>query len=240
MGAGGRNGSKLVGALRCVLRERGIRGLYVGFTASVLRNAPSNAINFWTFERLRSMQLRRKERRQKSTPAERPSARMRRRTRGRTESRDAGPQYVGRADGGRLTVLESMLIGCVSGTCAAVLTTPIDVVKTQIMTSPGGRHALRQGLGVYNDFPSRLAGIWRAEGTRGLCRGMAPRVLYSALFGATGFMAFEQIRARLALAVLESEETKSKRHSASLERGSYPCHSAKEGRRRRKSPRASK
>ena len=39
--------------------------------------------------------------------------------------------------------------------------------------------------------------IWVEEGARGLTRGMAPRVVYSACFSAVGFLSFETVRMAL-------------------------------------------
>ena len=48
-----------------------------------------------------------------------------------------------------------------------------------------------------------LLQIGREEGLAGLTRGMGPRMVYSALFSATGFFAFETSRAFLTRAFLE-------------------------------------
>ena len=217
----GTAGVRVPAALRGVLREQGVRGLYTGFTASVLRNMPSNAINFWTFEKLRALQLQRKRKKKRQqarstiTLTQRYSA-SRSTTRrvskddnvalGETNAKNDMPGPGGSS--GRLSILESMATGAASGTAGAIVTTPVDVVKTKIMTKPGGKQLLKRGLGVYNSLPSTLALIWRTEGARGLCRGMTPRLLYSALFGATGFMVFEQIRGRLALLALSADASR--------------------------------
>ena len=177
---------------------------------------PSNAINFWTFEKLRALQLQRKRKKRQGrrstitlTQRHRTSRRGPLRENddvapGETADATPGP----RGSSGRLSILESMATGAASGTAGAIVTTPADVVKTKIMTKPGGKQLLKRGLGVYNNLPSTLALIWRTEGARGLCRGMAPRLLYSALFGATGFMVFEQIRGRLALIALSADASR--------------------------------
>ena len=48
--------------------------------------------------------------------------------------------------------------------------------------------------------------IGGAEGVRGLTRGMAPRVVYSACFSAVGFLSFETIRMALLRARQQRDE----------------------------------
>ena len=48
--------------------------------------------------------------------------------------------------------------------------------------------------------------IWVEEGVRGLTRGMAPRVVYSACFSAVGFLSFETIRMALLRARQQRDE----------------------------------
>uniref|UniRef100_A0A1I7W1J3 S-adenosylmethionine mitochondrial carrier protein n=1 Tax=Loa loa TaxID=7209 RepID=A0A1I7W1J3_LOALO len=76
------------------------------------------------------------------------------------------------------TPLESAACGSVSGSIAAAMTTPLDVVKTQTMLN---ENASRLGI------PAMLAKIWTTSGYRGLYAGILPR---SAWMGIGGFVFF--------------------------------------------------
>ncbi|CAM9548800.1 unnamed protein product [Phaeothamnion confervicola] len=75
-----------------------------------------------------------------------------------------------------------LLAGAVAGAVASGLTTPLDVVKTQVAIG-----MLDRGLGV----PRSLAKIAAEDGVAGLFAGVQPRVAMSALFTAIGFGSFE-------------------------------------------------
>ena len=105
---------------------------------------------------------------------------------------------------------QSVISGAAAGALSASLTTPLDVVKTRLMTQ-ARRSVSSTGLlsGVraeaaaraqavaaytYTGVASSLRQIWVEEGARGLTKGMAPRLFYSACFSALGFFAFETAR----------------------------------------------
>ncbi|KAH7427518.1 hypothetical protein KP509_10G047800 [Ceratopteris richardii] len=108
---------------------------------------------------------------------------------------------------------QSVLSGALAGAVSSALTTPLDVVKTRLMTQARAE-VFRMGPAVsssiaiaelqakiaastYKGISSTLRKIWIEEGWMGLTRGMIPRILYSACFSAIGYFAFET--ARLAL-----------------------------------------
>ncbi|CAG9532702.1 unnamed protein product [Cercopithifilaria johnstoni] len=76
------------------------------------------------------------------------------------------------------TPLESAACGSISGSIAAAVTTPFDVVKTHIMLNES---TSRPGIAA------TLAKIWTTSGYRGLCVGVLPR---SASTGIGGFVFF--------------------------------------------------
>lgn len=78
---------------------------------------------------------------------------------------------------------ETMAVGALSGGFTAVLTTPIDVVKTRMMTAHGA------------NLPLLLVGvsIIRDEGLLGLFRGSVPRFFWVAPLGALNFAGYELI-----------------------------------------------
>ena len=110
----------------------------------------------------------------------------------------------------RLEPWQSVLSGALAGMISSALTTPLDVVKTRLMTQARSTY-MQTGQGSlieaelqakiaassYKGISSTLNKIWLEEGWMGLSRGIVPRVLYSACFSALGYFAFET--ARLAL-----------------------------------------
>ena len=97
-----------------------------------------------------------------------------------------------------ITALESAGFGSVAGAVAAGLTTPLDVLKTQLMLGRrehvGEEGGTGGGLGHGHGHGQRrgrregagriMRGIWRAEGWRGFFRGFAPRVAWISVGGA--------------------------------------------------------
>jgi len=65
---------------------------------------------------------------------------------------------------------ENLLLASLSGGCAAGFTTPIDVIKTRIMTA--------RGSDVSRGIIQTLQGILQEEGASTLFKGLFPRVLY--------------------------------------------------------------
>jgi solute carrier family 25 (mitochondrial S-adenosylmethionine transporter), member 26 len=90
-----------------------------------------------------------------------------------------------------LTPGESVLCGALAGAISAAFTTPLDVVKTRLMTRVGTEGS-RTVLGTMREVVAE-------EGLMGLSRGIGPRVLHSACFAALGYCAFETAR----LAILQ-------------------------------------
>ncbi|KAK4352551.1 hypothetical protein RND71_028069 [Anisodus tanguticus] len=83
----------------------------------------------------------------------------------------------------RLEPFQSVCCGALAGGISASLTTPLDVVKTRLMTQ------------VHSDGISTIVKqILKEEGWVGFTRGMGPRVLHSACFSALGYFAFETAR----------------------------------------------
>ncbi|CAA0831636.1 Protein MITOFERRINLIKE 1- chloroplastic [Striga hermonthica] len=86
---------------------------------------------------------------------------------------------------------ESVCCGALAGAISASLTTPLDVVKTRLMTQAAVNRA---SAVMYDGVISTVRQILKEEGWVGLTRGMGPRVFYSACFSAIGYFAFETAR----------------------------------------------
>lgn len=90
--------------------------------------------------------------------------------------------------GGKLETWESSVCGSLAGGIAAGLTTPLDVVKTRLMTQ-------RRGSGqVYAGLLDCLVRVAREEGIGALYKGLVPRVVNIALGGAIFFGAYEAFK----------------------------------------------
>ncbi|CAM6093679.1 unnamed protein product [Calypogeia fissa] len=183
-GASGRSWNLLV---RTVKNE-GVRGLYAGYSAALVRNLPSSVISFTAFEYVKAVWLK----------------------------------YTGKNS---LEPWQSVFSGAMAGAISGALTTPLDVVKTRLMTqakkeimgtvAEGTAAAeLRAKIAAssYKGISSTLKKIWVEEGWVGLTKGVGPRLLHSALFSALGYFAFETTRVKLVkrhMAKLKSSETES-------------------------------
>lgn len=82
---------------------------------------------------------------------------------------------------------ESSICGSLAGGIAAALTTPLDVVKTRLMTSSG------ESMGLWNCFLK----VAQEEGVSGLFAGCVPRVAFIGLGGAIFFGAYEAAKGQL-------------------------------------------
>ncbi|VVA29084.1 PREDICTED: S-adenosylmethionine [Prunus dulcis] len=82
-----------------------------------------------------------------------------------------------------LEPIQSVICGALAGAISASMTTPLDVVKTRLMTG-----AAKSGVS------GTVKQILTEEGWVGLTRGVGPRVLHSACFSALGYFAFETAR----------------------------------------------
>ncbi|KAK6100885.1 Mitochondrial carrier family protein [Brugia pahangi] len=91
-------------------------------------------------------------------------------------------QEIARIRRRQCTPLESAACGSVSGSIAAAMTTPFDVVKTRIMLS---ENSSRPGIAT------TLAKIWTTSGYRGLYAGVLPRSVWMGIGGFVFFGAYE-------------------------------------------------
>ncbi|KAK8546183.1 hypothetical protein V6N12_026980 [Hibiscus sabdariffa] len=80
---------------------------------------------------------------------------------------------------------ETIVVGALSGGLAAVVTTPFDVMKTRMMTAPGGQPVSMSVIAF---------SILRHEGPLGLFKGAVPRFFWIAPLGAMNFAGYELAR----------------------------------------------
>ncbi|XP_073146258.1 protein MITOFERRINLIKE 1, chloroplastic [Henckelia pumila] len=93
-----------------------------------------------------------------------------------------------------LEPFQSVVCGALAGAISASLTTPLDVVKTRLMTQGHGESMNRIAAASYSGVTAMVKRILKEEGWVGFTRGMGPRVFYSACFSAIGYFAFETSR----------------------------------------------
>lgn len=102
-----------------------------------------------------------------------------------------------------LQTWETSLCGSVAGGIAAAVTTPLDVVKTRLMTQSVANpkyHGLIHGMKT----------IAKEEGPKVLMSGVLPRVMWISLGGAIFFGAFEASKKTLAPFIAKSDANRSK------------------------------
>eukprot|EP00743_Colponemidia_sp_Colp-15_P008093 GILK01008769.1.p1 GENE.GILK01008769.1~~GILK01008769.1.p1 ORF type:complete len:301 (-),score=28.55 GILK01008769.1:41-907(-) len=142
-------------AIRTIVKDRGFRGLYAGYSSTVLREIPFDAIEFALYEHLKSSWKAHKQKRQ-------------------------------------LETWESSVCGSIAGGVAAAVTTPLDVIKTRLMTqsysSPAG-----SSIVLYTGVRNALSRILAEEGASALFRGIVPRVIWISGGGAIFFGAYETV-----------------------------------------------
>lgn len=94
--------------------------------------------------------------------------------------------------GRELSLLDNMAVGSLSGAVAASVTTPLDMVKTRLMTQTGLARELQ-----YRGMLDGLRRVAAEEGVAALFAGLRTRVAWIGLGGAIFFGAFEESKRRL-------------------------------------------
>jgi len=97
-----------------------------------------------------------------------------------------------RTKGRAPTVQENLALGGISGALAAVIMTPIDVVKTRLMTQTAS-----SGLPQYSGVINTLKQILREEGGMALFKGVIPRVVFLAPLAGITFSVYEAVSKKL-------------------------------------------
>ena len=104
-----------------------------------------------------------------------------------------------------LEPIQSVCCGALAGAISASLTTPLDAVKTRLMTQV---HGNKVAAAMYSGVNATVKQILKEEGWIGLTRGMGPRVVHSACFSALGYFAFETARLTILHQYLKHKEKK--------------------------------
>ncbi|GLT32168.1 hypothetical protein SLA2020_068540 [Shorea laevis] len=105
-----------------------------------------------------------------------------------------------------LEPIQSVCCGALAGAISASVTTPLDVVKTRLMTQVHGEAMNKVAAAMYSGVAATVKQILKEEGWIGLTRGMGPRVVHSACFSALGYFAFETARLTILQQYLKKKE----------------------------------
>ncbi|KAJ8900713.1 hypothetical protein NDN08_000014 [Rhodosorus marinus] len=135
-------------ALPTLFRQDGPMGLYTGYTATISRDVPWNALSFLFHAQFKRLFAR---------------------FQGRTPNND-----------------ENLALASFSGSMAAVIMTPVDVVKTRLMTQKAGETAYK---GIVGTFSKIIA----EEGAGALFKGLVPRILFLAPLAGITLSVYEAI-----------------------------------------------
>lgn len=135
-------------ALPSVLRTDGFMGLYKGYTATISRDIPWNALSFLFHAQ--------------------------------------GKRIFKTIANRECTDQENLYLASGGGMLAAIIMTPVDVVKTRLMTSTTGE---------YTGIAQTVAKIIRDEGAGTLMKGVVPRVMYLAPLAGLTLSIYDKISA---------------------------------------------
>lgn len=105
-----------------------------------------------------------------------------------------------------LEPIQSVCCGALAGAISASITTPLDVVKTRLMTQVHGEAVNKVAAAMYSGVTATVRQILKEEGWVGFTRGMGPRVVHSACFSALGYFAFETARLTILHQYLKQKE----------------------------------
>jgi solute carrier family 25 S-adenosylmethionine transporter 26 len=160
-----------------IWRGKGLVGFYEGYLGGVARDVPFRVAQLTSYELTKNLYLRLKRERQLrgKDPAPR-SASSRFKTRAKVEA----PLTLSSA--------EAAVCGAVAGTFSAAVTSPLDRIKTLLMTNSAANGG---------SVAACAAKIWREEGIRGFAQGIVPRVVYIAPSVVIFFTVYEEVQQRL-------------------------------------------
>ncbi|XP_024398225.1 nicotinamide adenine dinucleotide transporter 1, chloroplastic [Physcomitrium patens] len=165
------NGMMVLGHLGTIFKKEGVKGLYCGFSSTMVALLVNWAVYFTVYEQLKGMLQAREARKNGGVVGK-------------------GGAY---AHPPKLSVGANMLASAGAGATTILVTNPLWVVKTRIQTQ-----SLRPDLIPYKGVASALHRIFREEGARGLYSGVVP-ALAGISHVAIQFPLFEFLKNQLAL-----------------------------------------
>lgn len=164
-------------ALRGIWSKGGIGGFYEGYFGGLARDIPFRVAQLTSYEITKKCYLRMKERKMKANAS------------------SAKERNAVSANQLELSAGDAALCGAIAGSFSAAITSPLDRIKTLLMTDSAA---------YGGSVASCMGKIWREEGIRGFGAGLVPRVVYIAPSVAIFFIAYEQVQQRLMLQHMQS------------------------------------
>nr|QKY15113.1 s-adenosylmethionine carrier 1 (SAMC1) [Polytomella parva] len=146
----------VVNAAGCILKQKGLLGMYDGFAATLMRDVPEMVVQFTVYEQVQTI-LQALE--------------------------DSKAKKEGRAP--VVVVGHPLLVGGIAGAVAAFVTTPCDVLKTQMQCSGA------------KTLPDALNAVLKDRGIAGLFGGVEPRVVQTTILSAVFFFTLEIAKVEL-------------------------------------------
>ncbi|GBG64163.1 hypothetical protein CBR_g40863 [Chara braunii] len=147
-------------AVHHIWTTEGFRGFYRGYAVQVARDIPYAVVQFSIYEAFR-----------RSFIAKQKAEKLHNSEIGLEQS----------------NIIRTLWVGAIAGAAASILTTPIDVAKTRVMT----QSISEPGPVRYVGARQAILQVWKEEGAVGLGRGMVPRVLYKVAASAVFLVAYE-------------------------------------------------
>ncbi|PWA43298.1 Mitochondrial carrier domain-containing protein [Artemisia annua] len=152
-------------AVRLIVAKEGFKGLFAGYSSFLLRDLPFDAIQFCLYEQLRiGYKLATVNK----------------------ILRHFFPLQAKRD----LSDPENAVIGAFAGAITGAVTTPLDVIKTRLMTQGAGNQ--------YRSISHCVGTILKDEGPSAFLKGMGPRVLWIGIGGSIFFGVLERAKQLLA------------------------------------------
>lgn len=193
-------------ALVRVTKVEGVRALWAGLGATILRDVPFAAVYFFAYESSKTLQSQwlgqQHDVRSPSADAVvasapglplAPAA-----STGPVSKLEDVPLGESRAAG--LSTPRYMLSGAFAAACAVFATQPADCVKTRLQTQGSLAPELR-----YKGVVDCARGIYREAGARGFMKGLVPRIMYLSPAAALTFSLYELYKSKLEVMLAPKE-----------------------------------
>lgn len=148
---------------RTILSNEGVKGLYRGFTVELINSLPASAI-WWTTYEYFKMQI--SKRFSFTIREENPNNKV------LVVKKHWIPQF---------------LAGCLSGSLVAIITNPLDVVRTRLQTQ-SYTHSIDKQFAQPMDM---IRSIKQTEGIRGFMKGFTPRFISWTVFSCSAAILYE-------------------------------------------------
>jgi solute carrier family 25 (mitochondrial S-adenosylmethionine transporter), member 26 len=161
-------------AVRSILQKKGLAGLYEGYLGGVARDVPFRVAQLCSYEVTKTFYLKFKKRRLQANSM--------------LPNGKRNPDFKEDNNKIELSPVDTAACGAIAGTFSAAITTPLDRIKTLLMTDSAA---------YGGSVASCAAKIWREEGMVGFCTGLVPRVTYIAPSVVIFFIVYEQVQQRL-------------------------------------------